>query len=165
MFGFVFKNLRKENKEATEMAIGLVKDSIELTEDVGAKVLDILKYPLKEEIESNDQMKKVIEDDFQPIVDAIVNAYESGEFKEAVKKNEVKNFINATGKKLDRKGKRLFMPFRIALTGRTAGPEVGDALALLDKLNDGDSPDAVLLEQRVAILKETFKASSSASSS
>jgi glutamyl-tRNA synthetase len=157
--------LRKENKEATEMAIGLVKDSIELTEDVGAKVLDILKYPLKEEIESNDQMKKVIEDDFQPIVDAIVNAYESGEFKEAVKKNEVKNFINATGKKLDRKGKRLFMPFRIALTGRTAGPEVGDALALLDKLNDGDSPDAVLLEQRVAILKETFKASSSASSS
>ena len=98
---------------------------------------------------------KVIDDDFQPIVDAIVTACESGELQEYVKNKEVK-FINATGKALERKGKRLFMPFRIALTGRTAGPEVGDALVLLGMLKDGDCASAVLLDERIKTLKETF---------
>lgn len=142
--------------DAKKMAISLVKDSIELTEDVSAKVKEILEYPLQEEMKTNEQMQKVIEDDFQPIVDAIVTAYESGELQECVKNNEVKKFINATGKALDRKGKRLFMPFRIALTGRTAGPEVGDALVLLGMLKDGDSSSAVLLDERIKTLKETF---------
>ena len=60
------------------MAISLVKESIELTEDVSAKVKEILEYPLQEEMKTNGQMQKVIDDDFQPIVDAIVTAYESG---------------------------------------------------------------------------------------
>jgi glutamyl/glutaminyl-tRNA synthetase len=142
--------------EAKKMAISLVKDSIELTEDVSAKVKEILEYPLQEEMKTNEQMQKVIEDDFQPIVDAIVSAHESGELQECVKNNDVKKFINATGKALERKGKRLFMPFRIALTGRTAGPEVGDALVLLGMLKDGDSASAVLLDERIKTLKETF---------
>ena len=56
------------------MAISLVKESIELTEDVSAKVKEILEYPLQEEMKTNGQMQKVIDDDFQPIVDAIVTA-------------------------------------------------------------------------------------------
>ena len=142
--------------EAKKMAISLVKESIELTEDVSAKVKEILEYPLQEEMKTNGQMQKVIDDDFQPIVDAIVTAYESGELQEYVKNKEVKKFINATGKALERKGKRLFMPFRIALTGRTAGPEVGDALVLLGMLKDGDCASAVLLDERIKTLKETF---------
>ena len=111
---------------------------------------------MQEEMKTNGQMQKVIDDDFQPIVDAIVTAYESGELQEYVKNKEVKKFINATGKALERKGKRLFMPFRIALTGRTAGPEVGDALVLLGMLKDGDCASAVLLDERIKTLKETF---------
>ena len=142
--------------EAKKMAISLVKESIELTEDVSAKVKEILEYPLQDEMKTNGQMQKVIDDDFQPIVDAIVTAYESGELQEYVKNKEVKKFINATGKALELKGKRLFMPFRIALTGRTAGPEVGDALVLLGMLKDGDCASAVLLDERIKTLKETF---------
>ena len=56
------------------MAISLVTESIELTEDVSAKVKEILEYPLQEEMKTNGQMQKVIDDDFQPIVDAIVTA-------------------------------------------------------------------------------------------
>jgi glutamyl-tRNA synthetase len=67
----------------------------------------------------------------------------------------VKKFINDTGKALERKGKRLFMPFRIALTGRMQGPEVGDVLTLLDKAA-GSSDTIVSLDERVATLKAAF---------
>ncbi len=40
-------------------------------------------------------------------------------------------WINGVGKAQKRKGKRLFMPMRIALTGRMQGPDVGDQLATL----------------------------------
>ena len=38
--------------------------------------------------------------------------------------------MNKTGKALERKGKRLFMPFRVALTGRMQGPDVGEVMDL-----------------------------------
>jgi len=37
----------------------------------------------------------------------------------------------AVGKAQKRKGKRLFMPMRVAFTGRMQGPDVGDQLAAL----------------------------------
>ena len=76
-------------------------------------------------------MAKIFEDDFGEIVDAIVAGHESGELAKAIEAGEFKAFVNATGKSLERKGKRLFMPFRVALTGRMQGPEVGDVLDLL----------------------------------
>ena len=74
-----------------------------------------------------------------------------------MKEGTVKQFINATGKALDRKGKRLFMPFRIALTGRMQGPDVGEVLTLLDKAA-GSSDKIVSLDDRVAALKAAFPA-------
>ena len=47
------------------------------------------------------------------------------------------------------------MPFRIALTGRMQGPEVGDVLTLLDKAA-GSSDTIVSLDERVATLKAAF---------
>ena len=93
----------------------------------------------------------VIEDDFGEIADAIIAGFESGELQSAIEKNEFKGFVNATGKELGRKGKRLFMPFRIALTGRMQGPEVGDVLSLI--ATEGTPESAVSLDDRVAALK------------
>lgn len=46
-------------------------------------------------------------------------------------------WVNSVGKAQGRKGKRLFMPMRVAFTGRMAGPDVGDVLAML-ALEQGD---------------------------
>jgi len=134
----------------------LIKDSIELVEDAVPQVEAMFDYPLKENM-SDDAMKKVLEDDFEPIVEAIIKAHESGELAAAVKEGTVKKIINATGKELGRKGKRLFMPFRIALTGRMQGPDVGEVLTLLGKAA-GSSDKIVSLDDRIATLKAAFPA-------
>jgi len=147
--------LLKESSGATvEAVVNMIKDSIELVEDAVPQVEAMFGYPLKENM-GDDAMKKVLDDDFEPIVDAIVKAHESGELAAAVKEGTVKNFINATGKALERKGKRLFMPFRIALTGRMQGPDVGEVLTLLDKAA-GSSDKIVDLDARVQALKAAF---------
>ena len=38
---------------------------------------------------------------------------------------KVKEWINVIGKATGRKGKRLFMPVRLAVTGNLAGPDIG----------------------------------------
>lgn len=42
------------------------------------------------------------------------------------------SLTQATGKTLTRKGKRLFHPLRLALTGNMSGPDIGGQLALLE---------------------------------
>lgn len=41
-------------------------------------------------------------------------------------------FAQAKGKALTRKGKRLFHPIRLALTGSMSGPDIGEQLTLLE---------------------------------
>lgn len=146
--------LKDSSGSTVEAVVNMIKDSIELVEDAVPQVEAMFGYPLKENM-GDDAMKKVLDDDFEPIVDAIVTAHESGELAAAVKEGTVKNFINATGKALERKGKRLFMPFRIALTGRMQGPDVGEVLTLLDKAA-GSSDKIVDLDARVQALKAAF---------
>ena len=64
-------------------------------------------------------------------------------------------WIKSLGKAQGRKGKRLFMPLRIALTGNMHGPDVGEILALL-AAEDGDvaAPGALVpLPQRMERLR------------
>ncbi len=42
------------------------------------------------------------------------------------------NLSQAKGKALTRKGKRLFHPIRVALTGSMSGPDIGEQLGLLE---------------------------------
>ena len=56
------------------------------------------------------------------VVKAIVAAYDSGELAGALQDGEpgFKKWLKALGKEQGRKGKRLFMPTRVALTGSMA---------------------------------------------
>ena len=55
------------------------------------------------------------------VANAVVAAYESGELLQALKDgpDAYKTWVKALGKSQKRKGKRLFMPLRVALTGNT----------------------------------------------
>lgn len=98
-----------------------------------------------------------MEDAFQQVAEAVLAAHDSGELAEAVAGGHdgFKKWINSVGKAQGRKGKRLFMPVRVALTGRMSGPDVGDVLAML-ALESGDVADAgayVALPQRMEQLR------------
>lgn len=134
----------------TAKAVALCANGIELVQDAAAEVKAINSYPLKENLEDA-KMKKILEDDFGEIADAVVAGFESGELQEAIKNGEFKGFINGVGKALGRKGKRLFMPMRVALTGRMQGPDVGEVLDLL--ATEGVPTSATSLAERVEALK------------
>jgi len=138
------------SSEYVKKAVALCANGIELVQDATKEVDQILRYPLSENVEDA-KMAKIFEDDFGEIVEAIVTGYESGELVAAIEAGKFKDFVNAVGKKLERKGKRLFMPFRIALTGRMQGPEVGDVLDLL--VAKGAPASAVSLDKRIEQLK------------
>lgn len=64
-------------------------------------------------------------------------------------------WVNSVGKAQGRKGKRLFMPMRVAFTGRMSGPDVGEVLAML-ALEEGDVAEEgayVALSQRMDQLR------------
>ncbi len=69
-------------------------------------------------------------------------------------------WVMSVGKAQGRKGKRLFMPMRVAFTGSMSGPDVGEVLAML-ALEDGDVADKdayVPLPQRMEQLRSWLAA-------
>lgn len=91
----------------------------------------MLAYPLTDTLASG-AAAAILEDDFAAVAAAVVAAADSGELAAALGEADgYKGWVKALGKAQGRKGKRLFMPLRLALTGRTQGPEVGDQLAVL----------------------------------
>jgi glutamyl/glutaminyl-tRNA synthetase len=66
-----------------------------------------------------------------------------------------KAWIKATGKATGKKGKGLFHPIRLALTGRMSGPDVGEQVKLLHLAGAGATA-VVGLEERVKALKEVL---------
>jgi glutamyl-tRNA synthetase len=122
--------------------------------DAEKEVRPLLGFPLAETMASGDA-STVVEDAYGEIVQAVVEGFESGELAKVVADGEFKGWMMGVGKALGRKGKRLFMPMRIALTGRMQGPDVGEVLSIL-ALAEGQVAEEgalMLLPERVAALK------------
>jgi glutamyl-tRNA synthetase len=60
------------------------------------------------------------------------------------------------GKAQKRKGKRLFMPMRIAFTGRMQGPDVGEVLGMMLQHSGEVAPEVgyLALEERMERLRK-----------
>jgi len=150
--------LTRESSPFVQTAARLVQSSLHLVNDANKELQHMLDYPFTQTLASED-VSEVLQDDFPQVVRAIVEAHDSGALEGALKEGEAgfkKWLKKALGKEQSRKGKRLFMPTRVALTGSMHGPEIGGVLELLH-LEDGDVADSskfVKLEDRIAILKE-----------
>lgn len=137
--GFISKALVKAGVVTTtegpfvQGAIALVKESIDLVTEAAPKVEAILGYPLTETLASEDAAP-FIEDNLKEVAEAVVAAYDSGDLQEALKDDAAGfgKWLKGVGKGMKRKGKRLFMPARIILTGRMQGPDIGKVLALVE---------------------------------
>lgn len=135
----------------------LLQNSCDLVADSREQLRTILQYDFLSTIAS-DKAAKFVEDDFKQVVEAVVSAYDSKELLGALEngESEWKSWVKATGKALNRKGKRLFMPLRIALTGCMEGPDVGAQLMLLSNAKGAvtEGTAVVDLDERVSILRD-----------
>ncbi|KAF8405600.1 hypothetical protein HHK36_010507 [Tetracentron sinense] len=142
-------------KEAAE----LLKDGIDLVTDSDKALSNLLSYPLYATLASSEG-KPVVEDKLSEVAASLVAAYDSGDLHGALEEGHagwqkwVKNF----GKSLKRKGKSLFMPLRVLLTGKLHGPDMGASVLLLHKAGTCGlvAPQAgfVTLDERFKMLRE-----------
>ncbi|PKA47336.1 Glutamate--tRNA ligase, chloroplastic/mitochondrial [Apostasia shenzhenica] len=113
-------------------AIELLKDGIDLVTDAETVLLNLLSYPLESTLASTEG-NSVMDDKLSDVVKNLISSYDSGELYEALEEGHagwqkwVKNF----GKRLKRKGKSLFMPLRVLLTGKLHGPDMGGSIILI----------------------------------
>jgi glutamyl-tRNA synthetase len=142
-----------------DVAVELLKNGTELVADSENHLLSILHYPLNETLTSS-EVKHVVDDNISEVADAIVSAYDNGELQAAIEggHDAWSQWIKAMGKAFKRKGKRLFMPVRVLLTGSMKGPEVGAVLGLV---REGETTGSVTekaglvpLDARIKILRE-----------
>ncbi|CAG9463046.1 unnamed protein product [Pedinophyceae sp. YPF-701] len=145
----------KEKSPWVARLVAATKKSLDLLADAEKEIADVVSYPLEETVAS-DACQSVIEDDFGQLCQAVLAAWDSGELaKVAAEEGGLETWFKAVGKEQGRKGKRLFLPMRVALTGKLSGADIGDQLLLLST-EDGELVDRdaiVSLEQRMERLR------------
>ncbi|CAN6236929.1 unnamed protein product [Urochloa humidicola] len=142
-------------KEAAE----LLKDGIDLITEADAALTNLLSYPLHATL-SSDEAKPLVQDKISEVAAGLISAYDSGELTQALAEGRDgwQKWVKGFGKSLKRKGKGLFMPLRVLLTGKLHGPEMGGSMALIYKAGicGAVTPQSnfVTLDERFKILKE-----------
>ena len=144
-------------------ATKIAQKDMELVVDARRLVGNCLKYDIQAAFQTDEHTCEVFEDDsgsFEAIVKALIRDYESGAMPTGTEPTFSalwKEYLNNLGAELNLKGKSLFHPVRLALTGRMSGPDVGEQVALVAAAQNcvaSSSPyQLVLIKERMAILK------------
>ncbi len=105
--------------------IALYKDQL----NYGAEIVELTELFFQEEITYDEEAMAVLQDEQVP---EVLKAFsEQLSALEAFQPDMIKGAIKATQKQTGQKGKKLFMPIRVATTGVTHGPELPDSIHLL----------------------------------
>ncbi|XP_054784482.1 glutamate--tRNA ligase, chloroplastic/mitochondrial-like [Prosopis cineraria] len=115
-------------------AVQLLKDGIDLIVDADEALNNLLSFPLHSTLQS-DEAKSILEDKLSEFSANLLAAYDSGEVMAALEEGHAgwQKWVKGFGKSLERKGKSLFMPLRLLLTGKLHGPDMGASIILLHK--------------------------------
>ncbi len=127
---------------------------VDAADDASPLVRDALAYPLADSLASSGAQK--LADELRRVGGALVAAHREGVLPDGASPDfeaEWKSAVKSFGKELGLKGKSLFMPLRLAVTGRMAGPDVGAQLQLLALAPDGAKCESVPLDARMAQLE------------
>ncbi|XP_057453752.1 glutamate--tRNA ligase, chloroplastic/mitochondrial [Lotus japonicus] len=140
-------------------AVQLLKDEVYLITEADKSLANLLSYPLHSTLQSN-EAESVIQDNLSDFCASLLAAYDSGDLVAALEEGPAgwQKWVKGFGKSLKRKGKSLFMPLRILLTGKLHGPDMGASVVLLHKAGTTDiiAPEAgfVTVDERFKILRE-----------
>jgi nondiscriminating glutamyl-tRNA synthetase len=120
-------NMSDEKREWAARVISLYQEQMSF----GAEIVELSEMFFKADLEYGEEAKAVLEEEQVPeVLQAFLNEIEALENYEAA---EIKSSIKAVQKSTGHKGKKLFMPIRVAVTGQTHGPELPNAIELLGK--------------------------------
>ncbi|KAK6118702.1 hypothetical protein DH2020_047559 [Rehmannia glutinosa] len=118
---------------------------------IDARILEGICHP---------ESKPVLEDKLSEVAASLLIAYDRGEFNSALEEGNAgwQKWVKSFGKSLKRKGKSLFMPLRVLLTGKLHGPDMGAGLLLVFKAGKcgevAPQSGLVTLDERFKILRE-----------
>ncbi|KAI4351477.1 hypothetical protein L6164_005843 [Bauhinia variegata] len=140
-------------------AIQLLKDGIDLITDADKALRNLLSYPLRSTLQS-DEAKPVLEDKLSEFSISLLAAYDSGDLMAALEEGHAgwQKWMKGFGKSLKRKGKSLFMPLRLLLTGKLHGPDMASSLILIHRAGSMGivAPEVgfVSLDERIKMIRE-----------
>lgn len=142
-----------------EEAVAQLKDGIDLITDSDKALSNLLSYPLYATLTSPEG-KPVLEDKLSEVSSSLLATYDSGELLQALEEGPAgwQKWVKSFGKSLKRKGKSLFMPLRVLLTGKLHGPDMGASVLLLHRAGTcgvvAPQVGFVTLEDRFKMLRE-----------
>lgn len=121
------KDMDDDKREWAEKVIALYQEQLHY----GQEIVELTGLFFKETIEYDEAAMKVLEEEqvvevLQVLADKLIHLVDFN-------KDEIKAQIKATQKETGHRGKKLFMPIRVATTGQTHGPELPLAIELLGK--------------------------------
>ncbi|WP_058305752.1 glutamate--tRNA ligase [Gracilibacillus massiliensis] len=119
------QNMTAEQKEWAVNLISLYHDQL----SYGAEIVELTDLFFKKEIQYNEEAMAVLKEEQVPEV--LEGFLEQFSAIEELSPEEIKARIKATQKATKQKGKKLFMPIRVATTGQVHGPELPNAIYLL----------------------------------
>lgn len=125
--GKVTDDMNEEAKDRIHQLIALYQEQM----SYGAEIVELTELFFKEDISYNREAETVLEGESVPeVLKAFLTEIESAEDFSA---DQVKASIKAVQKATGQKGKNLFMPIRVAITGQTHGPDLPKSIAVLGK--------------------------------
>jgi nondiscriminating glutamyl-tRNA synthetase len=125
--GKVSEQISDEENDQVRGLIALYQDQM----SYGAEIVSLTELFFKEDIAYNEEAEQVLSGEQVPVVlSAFVSELENAEdFSAETIKASIKSVQKATGQK----GKNLFMPIRVAITGQTHGPDLPKSIAILGR--------------------------------
>ncbi|MCC9090468.1 glutamate--tRNA ligase [Bacillus pumilus] len=125
--GKVSEQLTEEENTWVRKLISLYHEQL----SYGAEIVELTELFFKAQIEYNQEAREVLAEEQVPEVMASF----AGQLErlESFTPDEIKAAIKAVQKETGHKGKKLFMPIRVAVTGQTHGPELPQSIELLGK--------------------------------
>ncbi|MCC5890100.1 MAG: glutamate--tRNA ligase [Alkalibacterium sp.] len=125
--GYAEENPTPEQSEWIKKLISLYQEQM----SYAAEITQLATLFFEDSLEFSDEEKEVLAGETVPqVLDAFANQLKEVEPFEA---DEIKKSIKAVQKETGVKGKNLFMPIRVAVTGQQHGPQLNDAIELLGR--------------------------------
>ncbi|MBO8172726.1 MAG: glutamate--tRNA ligase [Bacillaceae bacterium] len=125
--GYLPDTLEDKDREWVTNLVGLYQEQLEYA----AQIAELADLFFKDDITYDGEAQEVLSGEQVPEV--LRAFYDKLTGVEAYIPDEIKAAIKATQKETGQKGKKLFMPIRVAATGQTHGPDLNQSLFMLGK--------------------------------
>jgi nondiscriminating glutamyl-tRNA synthetase len=123
--GRVSQNMTEEEKEWVKELILLHQEKM----NFGAEIVELTELFFRESLVYDEEAKEVLsEEQVEEVLKSFVIELKG---LESFSTDEIKAAMKAVQKATGQKGKKLFMPIRVATTGQTHGPDLPKAIHLL----------------------------------